>query len=231
MQKKFSKISLLILLILTLTAPQVKSQGNLPYVDDKPIHFGFSLGVNFMDFAVVPDSISRDVSTSSIMPGFSVGAIADLRLSRYFNLRFTPTLMLGQRTLNYSGFSTDKSAVDVISVPLYLPVYLKYSSERNGNIRPYVIAGGGLWMDWGRNKEKAVLLKPYDVLMEAGVGCDLYFSFFKLSPELKFSLGMDNMLTPISQRDSGSFADDQKIYTDLLSKLTTRMITLTFNFE
>lgn len=214
-------------LIFLLSSFQLKAQGNLPYVDDKPIHFGFSLGMNMMDFAAIPVDKNNDVSVTSLMPGFSVGAIADLRLNRYFNLRFTPTLNLGQRTIEYK----DGSSTSVVSIPLYLPLYLKYSSERNGNFRPYLIGGGGLWWDWGRNKEKPVLLKPFDTMLEAGVGCDIYFSFFKLSPELKFSVGLNNMLVSLSERDAGMVTEENKKYTDIIQKLTTKMITLTFNFE
>ncbi|MFV0471267.1 MAG: porin family protein [Paludibacteraceae bacterium] len=222
---KTSTVSLLFLFLLITQG--TKAQSNLPYADDRNIHFGFSLGLNFMDFGVIPLDPENDVSVSSLSPGFSVGAISDLRLSRYFNLRFTPTLNLGQRTLHYA----DSSKVDVLSVPLYLPLYLKYSSERKGNYRPYIIAGGGLWWDWGRNKEKPILLKTFDTMLEIGVGCDLYFSFFKLSPELKFSLGMNDMLIPLSQRDAGMISGEDRKYTESLSKLTTKMITLSFNFE
>lgn len=219
------KIATVLFVICLFT--NTKAQGNLPYEDDKPYHFGFSLGMNFMDFGVIPTNYEYNARVTSLSPGFSVGAISDLRLSRYFNLRFTPTLNLGQRNLTYS----DSSTVDVLSIPLYLPLYLKYSAERNGNFRPYLIAGGGLWWDWGRNKEKPILLKQFDTLVEMGVGCDIYFSFFKLCPELKFALGIDNMLVPLSERDGGLVNPDDNKYTEALSKLTTKMITLSFNFE
>lgn len=225
MNKIFSTTFFLLLFSLFIFHGESKAQGNLPYVDDKPLHFGYSLGLNFMDFAVVPTDVTKDVSVTAVAPGFSVGAISDLRLSRYFNLRFTPTLMLSQRTLNYK----DYDPVQVLSVPLYLPFYIKYSSERKNNYRPYVLAGGGLWMDWGRNKDRAVLLKPFDALVEAGIGCDLYFSFFKLSPELKFAVGINNVITPTAIRDTTPAGGPEA--TDAISKLTTRMITLAFNIE
>ncbi len=226
MKLKLLKITAFALLFFFFSS-QLKAQGNLPYVDDKPVRFGFSLGMNMMDFAAIPADKENDVNVKALMPGFSVGAIADLRLNRYFNLRFTPTLNLGQRTIEYK----DGSSTSVVSIPLYLPLYLKYSSERNGNFRPYLIGGGGLWWDWGRNKEKPILLKSLDALLEAGVGCDIYFSFFKLSPELKFSFGMNNMLVPLAERDAGMITEENKKYTDSIHKLTTKMITLTFNFE
>ena len=222
------RIGIVFICFTFLLFPGVKAQGNLPFADDKTIHFGFSLGLNFMDFAVIPTSIDENVSTTSIIPGFTVGAISDLRLNRYLNLRFTPSLMLNQRNLTYF----DESTASLLSVPLYLPVYLKYSSERITNFRPYLIGGGGVWVDWGRNKEKTVLLKPFDALVEAGFGCDIYFPFFKLAPELKFSFGFNNMVTPLDERDAGSLLNPQTIkHTESINKLTTRMISLTFNFE
>ena len=225
MNRIFSKKFLLVIFSVFFFIGGSNAQGNLPYVDDKPLHFGYALGLNFMDFAVVPADINKDVSVTAVAPGFSVGAISDLRLNRYFNLRFTPTLMLSQRTLNYKNYDP----AQILSVPLYLPLYIKYSSERKDNYRPYVLAGGGLWMDWGRNKERAVLLNPFDALVEAGVGCDLYFPFFKLSPVLKFAVGVSNVITPTAMRDTTPTSGPGP--TDAISKLTTRMFTLAFNIE
>lgn len=225
MNRLFSKKFLLVIFSVFILIGGSNAQGNLPYVDDKPLHFGYALGLNFMDFAVVPADINKDVSVTAVAPGFSVGAISDLRLNRYFNLRFTPTLMLSQRTLNYKNYDP----AQILSVPLYLPMYIKYSSERKDNYRPYVLAGGGLWMDWGRNKERAVLLNPFDALVEAGVGCDLYFPFFKLSPVLKFAVGVSNVITPTPMRDTTPASGPGP--TDAISKLTTRMFTLAFNIE
>lgn len=215
-------------LILFFTIGKIHAQGNLPFADDKRVHFGFSLGTNFVDFAVIPASFEENVNVTNLIPGFSVGAVTDLRLNKSLNFRFTPTLMLNQRILTYS----DESTTDLLSVPLYLPVYLKYSSVRTHNFRPYLIAGGGLWMDWGRNKEKTVLLKPFDMLIEAGMGSNIYFSFFKLAPEIKFAFGFNNMLTPIDKRDAGALLNPETIrHTESINKLTTRMISLTFHFE
>ena len=65
--------------------PENKSTGQSPLLT-KTMHFGFSLGLNFMDFAVIPTSIDENVSVASIIPGFSVGAVSDLRLSRFLIL-------------------------------------------------------------------------------------------------------------------------------------------------
>jgi hypothetical protein len=207
-----------------------RSQGNLPYVDDNLIHFGFSLGINTMDFGVRTTSDSVGARVSTLRPGFSVGIISDLRLSRYLNLRFTPTLHFADRQINYFPKGKNDS-ISITSIPISLPVYLKYSAERKGNFRPYLIGGGGVAIDLATNKENPVLLKPMNLFAEFGVGCDIYFLFFKLCPELKYSIGFNNVFVPLDQRNAAQMAADKKRYSLAISRLTSRMFTLTFNFE
>ena len=167
--------------------------------------------------------------TSSLMPGFSAGLIGDLRLNRYFNFRFTPTIHFCERKLTYQAIGEpEKHVENIFSLPFTLPLHIKYSAERHHNFRPYLLAGGGLFFDFGRDAERNVLLNTFDYYIEFGVGCDIYFSWFKLAPEIKFALGFNDMLTPVAERNNLNF--DHK-YTNALSKLRTRMITLTFNFE
>ncbi|MDD4968463.1 MAG: porin family protein [Paludibacter sp.] len=208
----------------------MQAEGNLPYVDQKTIHFGFLLGINTMDFSVTPTESAR---ISTLKPGFTVGIISDLRLNRYLNLRFTPTLHFGERELSYpdSIFTdlTSTRSLTISSIPICLPIYLKYSAERKGNYRPYLIGGVGISYDLATaaNAENPVLLKPFDFYTEFGVGCDIYFSFFKLAPELKYSIGFNDMLT---HQRSGLNPKDE-VYTKIIQRLTSRMITLSFNFE
>ena len=136
---------------------------NRPYVDDKLFHFGFQLGLNFSSFGVtdselpITNPITGETEiyharVSSILPGFNVGFITDLRLCNYLNLRFCPGMQFSSRTLSYKtesgnpvvGAPGTGSKVDVLAIPVYLPLYLKWSAAREGNYRPYVIAGGGV---------------------------------------------------------------------------------------
>ena len=234
----FSKIRFKVAAVLFMFSGLSAIAQNEYYGEDNRFHFGFSLGLNSMDFGITPSLVQANdgkiyqVDVSRLKPGFSVGVISDLQLSRYFNLRFTPTLHFGERELSYTYPSGDTSYVSVGSAPLCLPLYLKYSAERYGNIRPYLIGGGGVGIDLGRDKEKPVYLKPLDLYLEFGVGCEIYFWFFKLAPELKFAIGGNNLFVPIEERDGeGGLSPDDEKYSLALKKLTSKMITLTFNFE
>ena len=223
---EFKKVVIVAFLIFGCLESEL-AQSNLQYVDQKPIHFGFSIGTNMMDFNVSPSDTAR---VSGLNPGFSVGVVTDLRINRYLNLRFTPTLHFGERSLSYA-FNTGKQTLIIPSIPVCIPVYLKYSAERKQNYRPYLIWGAGMSVDLGTDAEKPVLLKPIDFYTEFGAGCDLYFSFFKLCPELKYSIGFNDLLIPFDQRVSGTISPENQKFSTVLSKLTSKMLTLTFNFE
>jgi len=218
------KKTLLLLGFVSVCITKLNAQ-NSYHGDDKFLHFGFSLGLNTMDFGV---GSTTPANISKLIPGFSVGIVSDMLLSKYLNLRFTPAMHIGDRELVFKNMPP----ADVVSsVLVSAPVHIKYSSERYGNIRPYLIGGGGVYVDLGRDSDKSIMLRPFDTFFEFGVGCDIYFDFFKLAPELKLALGMNNMLTPLTDRDTGNLTDAEKQYTMALNKLTSRLITLTFNFE
>ena len=83
-------------------------------------------------------------------------------------------------------------------------------------------------MELSSRKNQAVRLKPYDYGIEFGVGCDFYLPLFKLSPELKFSFGLVDIL----EKERTDLKDENlQRYANALSKATQRMITVSFHFE
>ena len=234
--------------LMALITP-LKAQHN-PYVDDKLIHFGFSLGVDFLSYSVEgADSLMQmdkyqavyHARTTAPGVGFSVGFIADLRLARHLNLRFCPGMHFGERTLTYKSYQdTDISGTNctnnrpsVLCLPIDIPLYLKWSAEREVNYRPYVILGGGVSFDLGRSKDKVLLQQTMDYFLDIGIGCDLYFRWFKLAPEIRYRIGFNNVLTPIAdaEKEDWKLPAGDFFYTDALSKLTNQQISLIFNFE
>ena len=222
---------------------------NRPYVDDKLVHIGFQLGVNFSSFGVTDSElpITNPITgqteiyharVSSLLPGFHVGFVSDLRLCQYLNLRFCPGIMFTSRTLTYkteSGHPVEGTPgkynqhMDVLAMPVYLPVYLKWSAAREGNYRPYLIGGGGASFNVSRDREKPVLLNTMDYFCEVGFGVDFYFRWFKFCPEITYRIGFANQLAPADGRNE--LAAQDRFYTDALSRLTSHCICLTFNFE
>jgi len=206
-------------------------------VDYKTLHFGFTLGTNVMDFGFTQSHMEIDgkvynADVSMLMPGFMVGVIGDVRLSNNFNFRLVPALHLADRTISYSNNVDDEIIqTSVKSTILSIPAYIKFSAPRINNYRPYLLVGGGVMFDLGGDRQMPVLLDMTDYFIDFGVGCTFYFNYFRFSPELKFALGFNDMLVPTSERSGDVLMPSNRKYSDAISRLTSRMLTICFNFE
>lgn len=94
------------------------------------------------------------------------------------------------------------------------------------NQRPYLIGGVACRIDISKTGvEDLVRLKKLSTYVEAGMGWDMYLQFFRLSTELKFSFGLNNIL------DDGPKDTQKQVYTNAFSQLTSDMFILSFHFE
>lgn len=207
---------------------------NLPYVDNKLFHLGFFIGLHSQDLLLVHSGVSSDgekwyAEIPSYSPGFSVGVIGDMYLNPYFNLRVSPSIHFGDKKFVFREENTgEEYETNIRSNYLMIPIDIKYSSLRLNNFRPYLLAGVYGAFNLGRKKGNPLLLKGADAGIEVGIGCDIYLPFFKLCPELKFCFGLLDVL----DKNRDDIAGQETIkYSDALSKATSRMIILVFNFE
>lgn len=209
---------------------------NLINADNKQYHFGFILGFNSMDFDIAQSNVAdKDgkiwyPDVTSFGTGFTVGIISDLRLGEYFNLRFNPVLMFNDRTVCYRDPKGNPAPEDIIvkSSIIDLPLLFKLRAQRMQNYRPYLVAGPAMTLDLSRSQDCNLLLKQMDYGVEFGVGCDVYLPYFRLAPEFKMFLGFNDMLD--KDRPDLVGTDNEK-WQDAINKLTSRIFTLTFNFE
>lgn len=222
------------LLCIVLFSSNVFGQGmnNFRYDYARWIHFGFTVGTNF-------STLKYDLSKTwyeqkaihavkvEQLPGITIGAVADLHLGEYFDLRFIPSLILTQRNLIYSVTGDTVQPKQIESAIVEGPLLLKFKSERHRNIRFYVIGGGKYGYDLSSNYKAVkdplnpkVALLPHNFSYEFGAGLDMYFPFFKFSPEIKLSRGINNVL-----------ARDDKIYTQIFDRFRSNFIMISLYFE
>lgn len=214
---------------------QTRKPQNLPFADQKMYHLGFMVGFQAQDLIISHSGYVGDSGEAwfteipSYSVGFSVGMIADRYLNQYFNLRTTPSLHFGERRFVFKEQTSGKEYESALrSNYLTLPLYLKFSADRTGNFRPYLLAGVYTALNIGQKKNDILRFKSMDYGLEFGVGCNLYLPLFKLCPELKFSFG----LTDVVNKDRSDLSDKDLIkYTQAISSGKTRMISLVFNFE
>ena len=239
----------LLCLLATTGQAQTRTIQNRPYTDLRRLHFGVLVGLHLQDIDlknVVPQLITFDdglITEKTIVcdndrwnAGFSVGVLGDLRLSKHFNLRFTPTMHFGAKHLTFRNL-TDMDEYghpievtqDMKNTYLSLPVDLKFSAERWNNYRPYLMAGINPMLNLTSKNQEYLQLKKSDLFLEIGLGCDFYLPFFKLIPELKFCWSLRDAL----DHDHANELQDvnQRKYTNAVANGYSKMIVLTFYFE
>ena len=210
---------------------------NRPNHDNMRYYFGMSLAYNTSTLAQTKhplflqnDSVMRVEPGSS--GGIALGLLGTLRLTKRFEARFNPTLIIGGAKyftywLKYPG--PGEPSVQKKTLPstiVSLPFQFKFNSDRIDNFRVYVL--GGLKFDTdlasnstARNAEDLVKLKKYDYGVELGIGFNFYLPFVTVSPELKISDGLSNIHS----------RDPSLKYSNVLDKLQSRMIVFTINLE
>lgn len=236
------------MLALAASGQQRKVQ-NKPYIDLRPLHFGIQIGLNMQDVELrnvgpqlieLPDAepterlVLTDADTWN--PGFSVGVVADMRLSQHLSLRFVPTMHFGSKHLVFRDFDDLNDAghprettQDIKNTYIAVPVDLKFAAERFNNYRPYVIAGISPMLNLSGKDQDFIHLKRFDTMLEVGLGCDYYLPFFKLIPELKFCFSLADVF---DKKHVDELTDPgRRVFASSVDAASSKMIVLTFYFE
>lgn len=172
----------------------------------------------------------KSISSSS-SPGFGLGFVAGFRLGDHTDLRITPALTFLDRSLKYEYEDPSKNRMEKVpTTTVDFPVGFKLKSDRRLNFRSYILAGGKYSMDIISKKktddsqdawtEKKVKNQKGFFSYEVAIGFDLYFEWFKLSPELKLSNSIGNILKK-----------EDHPYSRPLDKLYTRNFQFSLYFE
>ena len=207
-----------------------------PYADLRNFHYGFYLGLHQQSLQlpgngyVDPETGSQwIVSNDRYDPGFTVGLVGEWRLSSAWAFRLLPTMHFATKHLVFRDqVSGQKQYQDVKSTYISLPMNIKLPPPRINNYRPYFIAGINPMYDLTVKDQENILLKPFNMFLEFGFGCDRYLPFFKFIPEIKFCFGLADIL----DKDRSSLRDKSKeVFTRSVTKGKTNMIVLSFYFE
>lgn len=208
----------------------------LQYEDLKPYHFGFLIGMHTQDLIFEHSGLADKNgnhwygSVPSYAPGFSVGVLGDLRLADFLSLRCSPTIHFGSKSVALASDAPGAATVysEIRSNYFMVPLSLRYRGARTDNYRPYLMGGFSAGIDMGRDKREPLLLTRIHPYAEFGVGCDLYLPYFRLVPELKFCLGLNDVLTHNrTDQDSEAFLR----YTKAFDRITSRLVVFSLQFE
>lgn len=208
---------------------------NKPYVDYRRLHYGFFVGTHVQDMEFVNNGyVTADGETwyadiAHYSPGLTVGVLADLRLNNHFSLRLMPSMHFGQNDVVFrEQGSGDVSRQQIKATYIAVPFNVKCAAERFNNYRPYMTFGVSPMVNLTVKKQKQLLVKRFDTMLEFGFGCDFYLPFFKLIPELKFAFSPLDIL----QKERNDLLDSNLLkFTDSVDRVSSKMIILTFYFE
>lgn len=222
---------------------------NRPYTDLREFHLGVLVGMHLQDIefnnagsqmitlangSQQEQLICCDQDTWDL--GFTVGVLAEARLSTHFALRLAPSLYFGSRHLSFINYSEKKmdgtflrESQDLKSVYIATPLELIFAAQRRNNTRPYVMAGINPMLNLSPKENDFVKLKNFDCFAEVGLGCDFYLPFFKLRPELKF---MYSLIDALDKEHPEKLEDlNARKYATSVTGAHTKFVALTFYFE
>jgi hypothetical protein len=174
--------------------------------------------------------------------GFGIGFVVNGRVSNHVDIRLTPILVFSDRLMEYeysppvqplttppmtSGDVEKKVSATMVEFPLGI----KIKSDRRNNFRAYMLYGAKYSIDITSKKKTedsdqvytSKLLKNNRSYLsyEAGIGMDFYFEYFKMSPEIKLSYSLNNLLN----------SDEPNPYNAPIDRLTLRHVTFSLFFE
>ena len=226
-----------------LCCSAVKAQ-NWQWEDDyEAFHFMYTLQYVTSQYKVFPAAdwqTSLSSMRSPVTPGFAVGLGLSKNISDHTEIRLVPTLTLADRILTYGYHSALETTPE--GVPNYykdrkvkaslieLPLSLKLKSDRRHNFGAYLAGGLKYSADLSSAKrnndtdkvasEKMLKNTKSYLSYEAGIGLDLYLRYFKLSPEIKYSSSLNNMLK-----------QENNVFSEPIDRLMLRNVTFSLYIQ
>jgi hypothetical protein len=178
----------------------------------------------------------------SIVPvysgGFSLGFLVTFRLHDQLNLLITPKVGFYEFRTDVNFFTSNSVNNNTNNEIIFkretyineatmveFPLIFKYKAQRFNNTRMF-FTGGGSAMFRTKDQEEAniedLVTSGKDFTVDVGMGFDLYFKFFKFSPEVRFSHGLLNVYRP---------EESNPAFRDAISEIRRKSITLYLNFQ
>ena len=212
LRKQIKIISILMISSLSLNAQ--KNEMFQPDHDELPYYLGISIGVGMNKLDIERNIFFNNISanfanqlTSAYGRNINLGLTGTLKLTDHFLLRANPMLLIGGTKSFRFSVNSVADQIDIPSTILSLPLALKMQSNRYNMfgyrrmMRHYVFGGGKVDFDLSSSKQvnsyKGVpykaLLNGTDLGYEFGLGLSFYLRYVTISPEIKFSYGLNNL--------------------------------------
>lgn len=221
-----------VVLLLIVCGISFAADAQLNYLEkgQKTLYFGINMAINTADFKIKPapkGSFSDTILSfdSKLSPGFNLGIIGNYQFSKYFDLRFIPALSFSDKIIEYTNANNRTVEKTISSIYLNFPLMVRFKSQPIKDFRIFVLAGIRYDYDLASEDGKdvpndIVRVKKHDFAFEYGIGFQIFFPYFILSPEFKFTQGLINV-----------HSTSPGVYSRVIDQLFSRAFTISINFE
>ncbi|MFT4061327.1 MAG: porin family protein [Edaphocola sp.] len=204
---------------------------NMPEHDSKLYYFGLTFGANMSSFRINSSQSFALADTYKVVqpgfgPGFNLGIMGNLRLSKFVDARFIPSLVFAEKKLTLVDMKGEQTDHSVESIYMQLPLQLKFKSDRINNFRFYALVGGKFDYDLAANarsrrQDELLRVSSMDLGGEVGVGFEFFYPNFIFAPEIKLSQGFINT----------HYADKRIPLSNTIDAMRTRMIVFSIHLQ
>ncbi len=227
--------ALLLCFVLCTASAQKVGRPNYNFMNKqgKPYYFGLTLAFHSSNYHVFRSkNFSEQEQILSVEgitgPGYNVNVVANLKIGRYFDFRLLPGFSFTERRIRYNDLTgqLNNSNIRIESVFAEVPFHVRFKSEPYNDMRLFALGGIKYSFDIAsqsrRRADDSILkISPTDFSVEVGFGMQFFFPYFILSPELKLTQGINNVL----------IFNEKIIQSNVLENVLSRTITLSFHFE
>jgi Outer membrane protein beta-barrel domain len=197
--------------------------------DEKPVHYGFFVAghLSTLNRRYSNNFVNGFDTVAAVSPawsgGYGLGFIVAYGLDPQFDLCLVPAFAYYERNVEYLFASGRTKPQTIGSGYVELSMLMRYKSIRRGNVRMYMVGGIKPGIEVGSNVKSRGLnqlrTQNWDLSVEYGFGFDLFYPYFKFSPELRFSHGLNNLL-----------ANENNLYNRSLNRLNAHTVSLYLYF-
>ncbi len=189
------KLKLILILLIICTAGNTFGQRkkiiDLNNFDKTKIRYGYYLGIHFKGYELK----ANDNVEITQGPGFQLGVLADLNISKYTSIIAEPGIISTTNKL-----TIDDRDLDIPTTHFHLPISLKFNTKRINNVRTYFSIGASYNYNFSAEKNKGdggadpydFELTKHNIMGEIVLGANFYLPYFKFSPSLRGIYGFNN---------------------------------------
>jgi len=196
----------------------------------KNYYFGISFGLHKSNLKLMHSEDFLDQKSISLIesynsPGYDIKVIGNLKIGDYWDFRLLPGFSFGQMQMIYANGNANKNkSLKVEYVYGELPFHIRYKSHPYKDMRVYVFGGFKYSFDISsksRGIDENLNITASDYSLEGGIGMQFFFPYFILSPEIKLTRGISNILINNEKTSNAG----------LLQKALSQVLTFSFHFE